>query len=518
MAAIVVFFSRTVRTVGVWLFYIGTMLRLSWPQGLVWSRQHRLPRLLLSMCFCHLLVRGGGWWQPTDAQKTLLLTLEQCSFLISAVMRCMASPDPCLIMGDLNASHRGWSSRETDVGAVFSEWFMNAQLVPLNAVYAKRVPTRPRSGLAIDLAVCPRHHAHRIQLFSVDSHVAHANSDHYPITVELANRDGPIISDDVRPALRAPRVPNWAGMRTMIDRMLPCWLENSEMLAAESTAASLVNSMANSLTSVLVTAAEVHMFRPKAGIKPVRHQLPLSVEIKDACRERHRILRALSRTGTGLNQANAVLQDRVRVLSDRIEKQLKELSAKRAAACIGSCVDASGQVSWSDVRRAIGSTATGPVNVCHPVSKQRPTSIRDSLQNVANVFNEVLHPHGPPRPLPEDESEALAWLSPDSKEADLCPAVTEEEVRMAIKSLNLKTAPGPDEVPAAVFSEASPLLVSCLSKLFTVSVQHGVLPDCWKEAHVSCIHKSGSSSDGHNFRPVSVTSVMARVLEYVQMN
>jgi len=151
--------------------------------------------------------------------------------------------------------------------------------------------------------------------------------------------------------------------------------------------------MANSFTSVLVTVAEVHMLRPKVGVKPVRHQLPLSVEIKHACRERHRILRSLSRTGTGLNQANAVLQDRVRVLSDRIEKELKEMSAKRAAACIGSCVDASGQISWSDVRRAIGNTATGPVNVCHPVSKQRPASIRESLQNVANVFNVVLLVH-----------------------------------------------------------------------------------------------------------------------------
>ena len=49
--------------------------------------------------------------------------------------------------------------------------------------------------------------------------------------------------------------------------------------------------------------------------------------------------------------------------------------------------------------------------------------------------------------------------------------------------------------------------------IFISSIKNGIFPDVWKTASVSPIHKSGSKSDLNNYRPISVTSVFARMIE-----
>ena len=46
----------------------------------------------------------------------------------------------------------------------------------------------------------------------------------------------------------------------------------------------------------------------------------------------------------------------------------------------------------------------------------------------------------------------------------------------------------------------------------------GYLPDSWKYATVTPIHKKGPTSDPNNFRPVSLTATCCRVMERVINN
>ena len=61
-------------------------------------------------------------------------------------------------------------------------------------------------------------------------------------------------------------------------------------------------------------------------------------------------------------------------------------------------------------------------------------------------------------------------------------------------------------------------LVAPLTLIYDKSLKNGILPDCWKKATVVAIHKKGSKRDVRNYRPVSLTSVICKMLEAIIKN
>merc|ERR1711963_259333 len=51
--------------------------------------------------------------------------------------------------------------------------------------------------------------------------------------------------------------------------------------------------------------------------------------------------------------------------------------------------------------------------------------------------------------------------------------------------------------------------------IFNKSLESGKLPDDWKTAIVTAIHKKGSKNAASNYRPVSLTCVLCKVLESI---
>ena len=49
--------------------------------------------------------------------------------------------------------------------------------------------------------------------------------------------------------------------------------------------------------------------------------------------------------------------------------------------------------------------------------------------------------------------------------------------------------------------------------VFNSSLKYGVFPDIWKLAKVTQIFKAGSRKDANNYRPISVISIVSRMLE-----
>ena len=52
-----------------------------------------------------------------------------------------------------------------------------------------------------------------------------------------------------------------------------------------------------------------------------------------------------------------------------------------------------------------------------------------------------------------------------------------------------------------------------LTDIFHKSLSSGVIPDDWKKANITCIFKKGNKQDPGNYRPVSLTSVICKLLE-----
>lgn len=93
--------------------------------------------------------------------------------------------------------------------------------------------------------------------------------------------------------------------------------------------------------------------------------------------------------------------------------------------------------------------------------------------------------------------------------------ITEEEVHTELKKLKVEKSPGPDAIHPKVLKESAEILNAPLTKIFRKSLQQGEIPCDWKLANITPIHKKGEKSNAKNYRPVSLTSVVSKILERV---
>ena len=96
--------------------------------------------------------------------------------------------------------------------------------------------------------------------------------------------------------------------------------------------------------------------------------------------------------------------------------------------------------------------------------------------------------------------------------------VTESDVLKCIDKLKVNKSPGPDAVSPRILKEAKLELVTPLTLLFNESLQFGTMPHEWKLANVTPIFKKGSKSLPCNYRPISLTSVVCKMLETLIRN
>ena len=88
-------------------------------------------------------------------------------------------------------------------------------------------------------------------------------------------------------------------------------------------------------------------------------------------------------------------------------------------------------------------------------------------------------------------------------------------IEKLLKSLNPHKAVGPDEFKPIVLQTLHAELAPILQVIFQKSLDSGKLPHIWKEANVSPIFKKGDKSDPANYRPISLTCVLCKVLEHI---
>ena len=91
--------------------------------------------------------------------------------------------------------------------------------------------------------------------------------------------------------------------------------------------------------------------------------------------------------------------------------------------------------------------------------------------------------------------------------------VTPEIIAQKIKKMKNNKSPGVDGIPPKLLKEIVEQISTPLAKLFNLSLEEGIVPSEWKEANVTPLFKKGSRNKPENYRPVSLTSVVCKLLE-----
>ena len=93
--------------------------------------------------------------------------------------------------------------------------------------------------------------------------------------------------------------------------------------------------------------------------------------------------------------------------------------------------------------------------------------------------------------------------------------ITEPGVKKLLQNIKVNKASGPDNLPARILKELAPNISGCLTQIFRQSLSTGTLPKDWKVAQIAPIFKKGNRHLPENYRPVSLTSLCAKIMEHI---
>ena len=99
----------------------------------------------------------------------------------------------------------------------------------------------------------------------------------------------------------------------------------------------------------------------------------------------------------------------------------------------------------------------------------------------------------------------------DKKIPDI--TITSEMVKDALKKININKSCGPDNLHPRLLLELADMIAVPVTILFNETLKNGNLPNDWKMAYITGVFKKGSKQLPENYRPISLTSILCKIME-----
>ena len=93
--------------------------------------------------------------------------------------------------------------------------------------------------------------------------------------------------------------------------------------------------------------------------------------------------------------------------------------------------------------------------------------------------------------------------------------ITPDDVFKQISRIKDGKAPGDDTINPAFLKHIASEISEPLSIIYNKSVTEEVVPEEWKRANITPLFTKGSRSEPGNYRPVSLTSYLSKILESI---
>ena len=86
-------------------------------------------------------------------------------------------------------------------------------------------------------------------------------------------------------------------------------------------------------------------------------------------------------------------------------------------------------------------------------------------------------------------------------------------IAKTIKKMKDNKSPGVDGIPPKQLKEIVEQISTPLATWFNLSLQEGIVSADWNEANITPLFKKGSRNKPDNYRAMSLTSVVCKLLE-----
>ena len=86
-------------------------------------------------------------------------------------------------------------------------------------------------------------------------------------------------------------------------------------------------------------------------------------------------------------------------------------------------------------------------------------------------------------------------------------------IAKTIKKMKDNKSPGVEGIPPKLLKEIVEQISTPLAIVFNLSLEEGIDPSEWKEENITPLFKKGSRNKPEHYRPVSLSSVLYKLLE-----
>ena len=90
-----------------------------------------------------------------------------------------------------------------------------------------------------------------------------------------------------------------------------------------------------------------------------------------------------------------------------------------------------------------------------------------------------------------------------------------DEVRRLLSKVNTNKSSGPDGITPRLLRDCSNEWVQPIGMLFQKSLDEGYVPADWRIANTTPIFEKGDKSRAENYRPISLTFVICKIMEKI---
>ena len=230
--------------------------------------------------------------------------------------------------------------------------------------------------------------------------------------------------------------------------------------------------------------------------------VPISKPLQNAIRAKHISHRRWMSKRHGLYADEARLsyiKERNKV--KRMMRQTKRCFERE----IGTNCKNNPKVFWSHVRNKLN-TKSGVAPLLENINDKK--SIKFDDKEKANILQKQFSSI-----FTQEPQEEIPFLN---KRTDTCVrniVVTKNMVRKEILGLNINKSCGPDEICSRLLIELVDIISEPIVVLLNKSIETGIIPLDWKKAFVSPIYKKGARNRAENYRPISLTSIVCKLME-----